>query len=277
MDKVANKSTAKGRTIWIIGLFVLSAALIVAILGIGSRAAGGPHVTKEGTSYVGHVSTASSLQDAVEKWQYVIRANSECNADAFAETQGYNGNLTSIVKGSNIYSANAQNEIDRFDGSYICFQASDADDSNATWLGVQMRFSDSDGGYKDGWPEVRIGIPAAWDSFTAEEKIAANPYNCPEPVQIDTDGRCMLGNGSVGAEGECPQDQVRVTDENGDRCEERTGSEPSDAEEPQPRLEISNGKRHLYRLCCKCDRPAMEIHRLGRIDLHRSEFPQSRS
>ena len=88
------------KNIWIVGLLIVAAAvLIIAVLGIGSRAAGGPHVIKEGNTYTGHVSTASSLQDSVEKWEYVIRANSECDSDAFVDSQSYNGNLTSIVDG----------------------------------------------------------------------------------------------------------------------------------------------------------------------------------
>ena len=196
MDKTVNKSSAKGRTLWIIGLFVISVALVVAILGIGSRAAGGPYVEKEDTSYIGHVSTASSLQDAVEKWQYVIRANSECDAETFAGAQGYNGNLTSVAEGSNTYTPANQDEIERFDGNHICFQASDEDGSNATWLGVQMRFSDSDGSYEDGWPEVQVSLPISWSALTAAQKTDLNPYDCPEPIQIDAEtGRCVVGDG----------------------------------------------------------------------------------
>ena len=203
-----NKSAAKGRVFWIAGLVVLTAVLIVAVLGLGSRAAGGPHVIKEGggksesVSYTGYVSTASSLQDSVEEWRYVIRANSECNADVFTETAGYNGNLTSIVEGSNVYATDNLEEIERFDGGYICFYAlleERDEDSDFEVFGIQMRISDEAGHYEAGWPEVRVGLPISWDALTVLQKLELNPYDCPEPVVINAqDGRCIVGDASAG-------------------------------------------------------------------------------
>ena len=194
-----------------------AAVSIIAILGINSRAAGGPHVTKVDNTYTAQVSTAPARQNAVEAWGYVIRANSECSSDVFTEIpEGYNGNLTEVVYGSNTYTPANQAEIDKFDGSYICFLATYEDEDLTESLGIQLQFSEDDGAYGDGWPEVPVEFPANWDDLTSTQKIELNPYDCPEPVQINAEsGRCILDNGggqqstTPAPVGTCPEGTVR--------------------------------------------------------------------
>ena len=49
----------------------------------------------------------------------------------------------------------------------------------------------------EGEPLKQVTLPENWDELTAAEKIALNPYNCPEPTNIRADnGRCISINGA---------------------------------------------------------------------------------
>ena len=102
--------------------------------------------------------------------------------------------------GSNVYTPANQDEIERFDGSYICFQAllggsnQDSDFEVVRYPATILGFDD--GYYEAGWPEVQVSLPISWSALTAAQKISVNPYDCPEPIMITAEnGRCVVGDG----------------------------------------------------------------------------------
>ena len=138
---------AKNKNIWIIGLATLAAAaLIIISVASYSKAAGGPHITKENNTYTGRASTAPSYEDEfVERWKYVIRDDATCDGSIFTNNGEDADNLIDVVYGSNSFTPADTDEIASFNGKYICFNALL---TNGNWLqvGSQLELDERRGG-----------------------------------------------------------------------------------------------------------------------------------
>ena len=203
---------------WIIGLAVTVGVAVVGLIALGGI--GGatgydddtatpefkPYVAvRSGSHGLGHLSytgyyihepqpggsvdTLLHNNSMVEIWRYAVRWDDTCDSSVFKDggraigdnialKQLQNGDLAYVIYGSNEFEPEGKQVA--LDGAYICFAPSLTD---GRWLygGTRLELAEHDG-----------VLPDNWDELTVSEKIALNPYDCPDLDRIRADnGRCL--------------------------------------------------------------------------------------
>ena len=109
--------------LWLVGLMLVIGMVLIALGQARSTTASSSH-SHESVGVLGidiqKGTYRASASGKVRYWQYVLRSDASCNGSVFSQPQS--GNLTTMVW-SKAFRFTTQNNIDNYEGQYICFRA----------------------------------------------------------------------------------------------------------------------------------------------------------